>query len=218
MEQIQPQLKAITRLEVISKLLLIIAVIFLIFIVSHNCDIILHKTYCFGKNVLDIVYFFATLFGVTAIILEVIAISTRFIKHLPWKKPIFIFILFFLLIIFIAFFMAISMQGRCKTMSAKILSDLRIIAAAQEIFYQKNSRYADTQQELSELMSVAYDPVTKKEYTDEDGVGIEGGDDNPNTWSVQALLRDAVKREICLEEQPEPETSSSIGLCNEDGC
>ncbi len=64
----------------------------------------------------------------------------------------------------------------------------------QELFYDKNGRYAETQKELINDSGFKYDKplffnyLTGKELTDKDGKGIEGGDNDPNTWSVSAYF------------------------------
>ena len=63
--------------------------------------------------------------------------------------------------------------------------------SAQELFYTYNHRYANTQEELIDAGFIdkkLESLITEKELTDKDGNGIEGGDDNPETWSVAAYI------------------------------
>ena len=112
--------------------------------------------------------------------------------------------------------------ARSKARDAKRMSDMRQIKAAQETYYQKHSRYADTQEELVNeglVKGVLADPSIQNEYADFDGVGIEGSDADSQTWSVaMALERKGIfEKEICDKSKPEP-IYHDFYFCNQNEC
>ena len=95
-------------------------------------------------------------------------------------------------IAFFLLFLLLSLgSGSGDRRNAKIMSDLRQLRLGQKLHYVSNGHYASTQQELVDaglLGEELRNPRTKELYTDRDGNGIEGGDDNPETWSVSSFL------------------------------
>lgn len=70
-----------------------------------------------------------------------------------------------------------------------IVSDVKQIAVAQEAFHKRHGRYADSWDEIiesGELRQRVKYWKTEKELADADGYGFEGGDNDPQTWSVVA--------------------------------
>ncbi len=68
---------------------------------------------------------------------------------------------------------------------------MHLLKSSQEIFYAQNHRYADTQEELIDAEIIdekSKNRITEKELTDRDGNGIEGGDNDPETWSVTTYI------------------------------
>ncbi|MFH1575348.1 MAG: hypothetical protein ABIB55_00150 [Candidatus Nealsonbacteria bacterium] len=76
----------------------------------------------------------------------------------------------------------------CAHSWTNTLADMRQMHAAQEMFYEKNKRYADTQEELINEVGIFTEKfkntMTGEEFADKDGKGIEGGDNDPETWSA----------------------------------
>lgn len=104
----------------------------------------------------------------------------------------------------------------------KIGSDLHIIKSAQDLFYKKYGHYASTQKELVEnglLPEMMKNPYTGEEYTDADGLGIEGGDGNDQTWIAMMGVYEGAPslQAICGIEKQEPD-SEYYYLCNQQKC
>jgi len=106
------------------------------------------------------------------------------------KISIFIIFLLSLILLATAVLMALS-SARSRSRDASALAAMASIRPAQEIFHDQKGRYANTQEELIEagiINEKLRNPLTKEEFTDKDGYGIEGGDDDPQTWSVAAFI------------------------------
>jgi hypothetical protein len=104
----------------------------------------------------------------------------------------------------------------------KIGSDLHIIKSAQDLFYRKYGRYAPTQKELVEngmLPQAMENPYTDEEYTDADGLDIEGGDNNDQTWGAMAGVHEGAPslQAICGIEKQDPNPGYYY-LCNQQEC
>jgi len=89
------------------------------------------------------------------------------------------------------------------------IADLRSISIAQELYYDTFGNYADTFEELKEYL---FYPRANGEYTDADGSGLEGGDTDPQTWSVRAYI-DVPQYKNCIMKSP-----GYWYVCNQDGC
>ncbi|MFH1643164.1 MAG: hypothetical protein ABH967_00805 [Patescibacteria group bacterium] len=125
-----------------------------------------------------------------------------------------------ILIVSTTLFLAISLHfisfgcSRCKPSWMRTIADMRQLSVAQEIFYKKNNKYADTQEELMEIISVKFKELeTGKEITDKDGKGIEGGDNDPETWSATCHMSYKEFNDWCRLTDEE-----YWYTCNQDGC
>ena len=105
--------------------------------------------------------------------------------------------------------------SRCYPAWMRTIPNMRQLSMAQEIFYKENNRYADTQEELMETlgMNVKFTDSTNKELTDKDGEGIEGGDNNPETWSTTCYISYKEFNNWCRLTDKE-----YWYTCNQDGC
>jgi hypothetical protein len=102
-----------------------------------------------------------------------------------------------------------------KARNAVQRATLSAIQACQADFFEQESRYANSQAELIEkgcLLQIVVDPVSGLEYTDEDGFGLEGGDNDPKTWSVKTVLETG-EYEICASQK-----TTQFYVCNEKTC
>lgn len=237
--EIQKAEKLTRKLDFISKLLLVLlvalAIVFIFFSDYINASFLSHPLSCFGFDF--VTFFFSDLVRLLFIILPISAITIGFavlfftrVKKVRLEKPIMGINFWGLLVavIFICLFMGMTLVSMCgcgsryKARDAKRMSDLRKVSEAQSLFYQKYSRYADDQQEIINdglLATDVVDPATGQEYVDADGVGVEGGDTDSQTWSVQVDLEGdkPLAAEICDKSRPKPATSSYY-LCNEKEC
>jgi len=198
--------KKIKFLEVISRAFVLISIVFL-YILWDYSSFFHYNFICFGVKLNHPLLPYIIL--VLAILFEIIAHWLRKKNNLPVKKSIFSFSSFLLLFFIAWLFFGFLLVSMCacgsigKAKDALKISDLRQVKIAQEMFYEKNSRFAVSQKELVDagiFTTALINPTTKKEYTDADGLGLEGGDNNPNTWSVQAILMD-YNLEICSREK-----------------
>lgn len=134
----------------------------------------------------SIIFIFGTLL---TFLLSVVELIHRIKNHQPLSNFI-SFILLLSIILFVIFLGLISVNtARIKSRYACTMSGVAQSRVAQELFYDENGRYAST---LEELFGSNYSRLincfTGKELTDRDGVGIEGGDNDPNTWEVAAFI------------------------------
>ena len=97
-----------------------------------------------------------------------------------------VLILLFVLFIIVSFSFTSIRSDRALGAATK--AEMTRLRAAQDMFYWENHRYADTQEELGLIDKKLKDWVTDEELTDRDGNGIEGGDNDPETWSVTAYI------------------------------
>ena len=152
-----------------------------------------------GKN--DPLYYL--LYGwALASILAIIELILNFIKKTSKKKSFIVLVISLSLIllycIWYAFLCTTCMRshppsceiyGTTEFLDAK--SAARQFIFVQELFYDEYLRYADTQDELVNtgfLSKKIINPLTDKEFTDKDGSGIEGGDNEPKTWSIAVYI------------------------------
>jgi len=102
------------------------------------------------------------------------------------------FIGILILLVFSFFVVIISSSGASRTPHwARTIREMTELRVAQEVFWIKHGRYADTQEELIEagfLREKLRNWVKDRDLTDRDGQGIEGGDDDPQTWSATAYI------------------------------
>lgn len=190
-----------TRLEIIC--------LILFFTTFFSVPLLLHREnrlLCYGIELNSKIVYFLWL------LLLLVEITTLFFKKSGLIK-ILIFATIILILFQILFFTTPSIG---KPMDAKRVADLRQIHVVQLVFFSENQRYAVNQHELVEngyLSAILTDPMTDKEYTDADGVGLEGGDDNPLTFLVQAALEGNHTHEICSKKEME-----NIFICTQGGC
>jgi len=132
------------------------------------------------------------------------------------RKRISNLVFFGILILLILMFLIIGLNflggNRCCPVWRAAIAEMHQLSTAQKIFYEKDNRYADTQEELmgAGILSDKFkDRHTGKELTDKDGKGIEGSDNNPNTWSAITYIYrfDKWCRLVSKEY-----------FCNQDGC
>ena len=213
------QSSKIKVLEITSRILILVSILF-IYIFSDYTSFLKHNYFCYGIKLTNPLLPYIIL--VLAIFFEIIANWLRRKNNLPKKKSFFSFSRFLILWFIVFLFLAVLLVSMCACGSSGSAidtarkADLRQIQTAQKMFYEKNYRYATSQKELVEagiFPVVIIDPVTKKEYTDADGFGLDGGDDNPNTWEAQTILSD-YNLEICRKENKE----LIFYHCNENGC
>jgi len=128
-----------------------------------------------------------------AAIIALVEFVVSFIKKTS-KTYIFIILILSLFLLLIIVVTLLS-GARSKAWVARAVADTHYLRDAQETFYRENGRYADTQEELIEAGLIkTYGKekmkslLTGEEYTDKDGNGIEGGDDNPETWEVTTFI------------------------------
>ena len=203
--------KKVKALEIISR---IFFVLFCLIIIYDFIARVEQKFYCFGHQI-DLYILLS--FLIISIIFKITALLIQRKHQLQIKNSIKSFLKFLLISLILTFALLIILWpsgGKEKARDAKRIADIKSIQMAQEMFYENELRYAISQKELFEkgyLSNVLVDPVTKKEYTDNDGFGIEGGDENPKTWIVQTVLKKY--NEICSKEKP-----VEVFLCNEKGC
>jgi len=229
-------------LDFSSKLLLIIFIVFFIIFVIFNSiaggyiDLLLrHPFSCFGFDFTT--FFLSRIFWYLFVVLPVGAVVFGLATHLfiniekvklttPALGINFLRVCIVVIVIFI--FLGLSLVSMCgcganfKARDARRMSDLRQIKAAQDLYHQKYSRYADTQQDLVNdgiLSLVITDPATGEQYTDADGSGIKGGDNDLQTWSVKAYLENSrsFTREIC-DHSNSKQIPRAYYFCNEKGC
>jgi hypothetical protein len=183
---------------------------------------------CYGINWTSLLVIIPSLllfiFPITAIVLHYIAMHYASAINNKLKSNFWgIFIITFI-ISFLWFGMTnVTMCGsRLKARDARRISDMRQIKAAQETYYQKYSRFANTQETLVNeglINGVLVDPSLSSKYADFDGMGIEGSDANPQTWSVKAALEKngIFEKEICDKSKSEP-VYHDFYFCNEKEC
>lgn len=151
---------------------------FLLSVICFVLHFALGSYYCFSKSI-DVI--------VLALFLILAAIALfAFVKM---KKKIWIVVL--LLLVFLLFISAFSLQGPTpKGKDSNIRSDLNIIAAAQNAYFEDNDRYAITFDQL--LDNYLSEQTTKNPYTKE----VYALESDGNTWSVQSDLF-SNKYELC---------------------
>ena len=133
-----------------------------------------------------------------------------------------IFVVLFILSASWLMFFSVAQGARELAYFGKIGSDLHIIKSAQDLFYKKYGRYAPTQKDLFEngsLPEIMKNPYTGKEYTDSDGFGIEGGDDNDQTWSAMAgVYEGAPSLQVICGIEKQDSNPEYYYLCNQQKC
>jgi len=136
-------------------------------------------------------------------------------KSLSKKDVVLVILVLFVVVMAMAIVLTQLGSERRSGRSARIMTDVRVIGISQEFYYVTNGRYADTQSELASIDEFAgplQDPFTGVEYTDKDGRGIEGGDNDSQTWSVSALLPRKEYSGFCQL------TSGTLFTCSGEGC
>lgn len=141
---------------------------------------------------IDINYIFWPLFLINLILGILLIFFKKNIKKL---------IILVLFAIFIFSFIFTSNDVRCRNYNTKRKADLFQIKLAQELYYDAHNRFADNFDELIAnkiLGEYLKEPGSGKIYSDEDGFGLDGGDNNPNTWSVRSYINEP-EYEYCLK-------------------
>jgi hypothetical protein len=234
--EIEKTKKMIRRLVFTSKLLAIIFLIciFLLAINSGTCgSLSVQSLSCFGIDFTSL--FFAGLFIFCLVIspIAAIAIGATVViiaknKKIQLEKSVVGLNIWSVLAtaissVVLLWMFSMNMCGaRYKARDARRMSDLRQIAAAQETYHQKYSYYANSQQELVSdgiIEEALADPSTGDQYADADGTGIEGSDNDPQTWSVRVSLENGnnFPKEICRGSNS-VQVQPPYRFCNEKGC
>jgi len=196
--------KIIKKLEFVSKILLIVSVLWFFYFTYFNYE---NKFYCFG-NQIDL--FILAIPLIVSIIIEVIAIFILKKNNLPIKNPIqsyFKFLMIFLIFSFIIFAVLLTpASSRKKAIDARKESDLLQLYQAQDKFFKDNSRYA-TLKELEQKSYMQGIINETKTYNI-----IFDADTNLTTWTAQADIKQ-YEYEICSLKK-----GKNIFVCNEKGC
>ncbi len=149
-----------------------------------------------------------------AAIVALVEFVVSFVRKAP-KIRIFIVLVLSLILSATAILMALS-SARSKSWVASIKAEITSLRAPQELFYDDNGRYANTQEELIEAGFISEklkNRMTGEEYTDKDGSGIEGGDDNPKTWEIVTFIPTKQFDNWCKRVK-----EGYWITCNQDGC
>ncbi|MDI6591815.1 MAG: hypothetical protein QME61_02695 [Patescibacteria group bacterium] len=132
---------------------------------------------------------------VVILLMVLIPLSALIIERARKRISNLVFGGIFILLILFVFSVGLMILGhgtRCVPSWQRTLADMRQLRRAQEIFYKSNNRYADTQEELisAGILSAKFKNLaTSKEFTDRDGGGIEGSDNDPETWLATTHLQ-----------------------------
>jgi len=111
------------------------------------------------------------------------------------------------ILVLVALFFGISMfsftgcRSLCK--EATIKSDFSQIGTAQTLYYDDNMEYAETWEDLSPkyISPIPTNPFNGLPYADADGQGLDGGDDDSQTWEVEAELAKTYYEKCGAEER-----------------
>lgn len=165
---------------------------------------------CYKLKICDAVEAFPVFLVLFFVVLISGVVSLKSVKR---KRNVFLIIL---VIIFSFSLMFSGLQNvRCKTRDAARKSDLMQTTLAQELYYDKMGKYAERYEELvseNVIYSVPNDPRSGEIYNDSDGYGLDGGDENDNTWSVRALLEKPIYK-YCWQT-----SKQRWFICNQSGC
>jgi hypothetical protein len=195
--------KGIKKLETISKALLIIFPLFVLYVSFVRPE---QEFYCFGTQV-NLLILLSPL--ILAIILEIIALSIRSEHHLSTKDSIksfskfLVYSLVFSLVISIFF---VSCCGsRNRAIDARKMGNLKAIYDAQKRFYIDNSKYASLEELKERRYLSGYITDEIKVYN----IDFEGDSDY---WKAQTDIKE-YEHELCSLKK-----IKKIYLCNEKGC
>lgn len=129
----------------------------------------------------------------------------------------FIAILIVLMLVFLIIGLVFLSGGnRCVPDWKTTISNMQQLRIAQQIFYEQNNQYAKTQQELIEadiLVGKLKNKTTNKEFIDKDGNGIDGGDNNSQTWSARTYVEYKEFNAWCIQKD-----KGYLYICNQNGC
>jgi len=179
----------IKRLEVISKILLIVFCLFNLYYSQYRPG---WEIVCLGNQINGLILAFPLL---VAIILEVIAFSKQKKHSLPTRESIKSFskfLIFSLLFFFISSIIFCSLCGhRGKAEDARRMSDLAHIRDVQKQFYTEKGRYASS---LKELEDTGYFSGALKE-AEKFNIIFEKNKDS-DAWRAYAYIRE-YRHEIC---------------------
>jgi len=190
-------------------LTLIAFIVIFIIIPSDNCGNI-----CGGKTIIPLIIFSLVI---------IIPLTFLIIK---WRKDkisagaLIGTIISLIILLFLAFGIVFLSSGtRCSPYWRSTMPNINSLRVAQEMFFSEKNRYADTQEELIEsgIMTAKVkffdDKRIEKEFTDKDGSGIEGGDNDPKTWSATAYVPSKEVSKWCMLI-----SNGYWYTCNQDGC
>lgn len=196
-------------------LLLILLLLSFPFFESSLSNCLGEKYFCYGHRI-DVYILFSFLF--LAVIFESINLFIKkkqgFLK-VAIKRLIKFLTIYLILFIIFGILLNNLCAPRYKGVNAERQAMLGIIQNSQEDFFEQESLYANSQAELVEkgyLLQIVVDRVSGLEYTDEDGVGLEGGDNDPKTWSIKTVLETG-EHEICASQK-----TTQFYVCNEKTC
>jgi hypothetical protein len=136
----------------------------------------------------SLIFFFG---GLLVFMLSLIELVLKFVKKHSKGTNVAVLILSLIFIYLWFFYQTSRKDTRLITPDVSIKSDMYKLVPAQEMFYIKNTRYADTQRELTEggfLENALKNWATEQEFADKDGIGIEGSDNDPETWLVTTFI------------------------------
>jgi len=205
--------KKIKCLNRIGFIFLGLCVVLFIIIMSLN------DVYCGGSNVADIGLVFLILCVLASIILFITVGylgKKNSIKSHGFRNVIIVIALFIVFVLNII----ILNGGGITVQDENIKIDLYYIAMAQLSFYNDNGYYADDWDELVPDYLVSYystDVISGGPYSDSDGQGLEGGDNDDQTWLVEAVST-KTRNEVCGYDQKFVYRCGTIGEDNEIAC
>lgn len=195
----------IKKLETISKALFIISP-FLVAYYSYSGEREIY--YCLGIRINELIFFLPL---ILAVIFGIIAILIRRRYNLSVKdsiKKFLKFLIYSLIFSVVGLVMFVSLCGhRGKATDARRMSDLKAIYDAQKKFYEDNSRYAISFEELEETEYGKGILDEAKRFSI-----IFGDTKNPNTWRAYAYIK-GYEHEICSTRKPK-----NVYICDQTGC
>jgi len=134
-------------------------------------------------------------------------ISSLFIVN---TKRITMLIIIYIFSIILILWVGSFEKGRCRAVNNYNIQAIKDIEIKQIIYYSINGVYANNYTELG--ITEKKDSNTNKIIADKDGVGFDGGDNDPNTWSARVFIKQP-KFKYCRL------LSDGYWLtCNQDGC
>jgi hypothetical protein len=187
----------------LSKVLFIIHPLVIGYMTFNYCD--MHPIYCFGFNVYNILSYLPIFLAILFSFISLIILKKRKLLKKDLVKKMFLWFLFSIIAAFLLSMTFVSLcADRGKAYDARKNNILAMIYEKQEEFYENNSRYALT---LEELFAGENDFI--KEDINTFNIIFEGGDDT-GTW-VAYSLRYIAENEICTKR-------TNKYFCDKTGC